>query len=115
MLSLELDGTNTDRKWPNGNYLFALVTHPSGPKGQPDTGTGSKPITTNGLPKACSVSSHCTFIFSRTLAHRAHATRRALTRHSELPRVLTLPSRGLGHSSAVILDMAHAGLLPSRG
>jgi len=42
-------------EWPNGNYLFALVAHPSGPKGQPDTGAGSKPNTDNGLPKACSV------------------------------------------------------------
>ena len=32
-------------EWPNGNYLFALVAHPSGPKGQPDTGAGSKPNT----------------------------------------------------------------------
>ena len=42
-------------EWPNGNYLFALVAHPSGPKGQPDMRAGSKPNTYNGLPKACSV------------------------------------------------------------
>ena len=73
MLNFEFDGTNTDRKWPNGNYLFALVAHPSGPKGQPDTGAGSKPITSLGLPKACSVSSHCTFIFrGRSPIERTH-------------------------------------------
>lgn len=50
-------------EWPNGNYLFALVAHPSGPKGQPDTGAGSKPITASGLPKACSVSLALPFAF----------------------------------------------------
>jgi hypothetical protein len=87
MLNFEFELHQHRPEWPNGNYLFALVAHPSGPKGQPDTGAGSKPITTTGLPKACSVSSHCTFTFrfKRFSPIEHPATRRALPGESSFP------------------------------
>lgn len=78
MLNLEFDKHHHRPEWPNGNYLSALKAHPGGPKGQPDTTAGSKPIAMTGLPKRVRSPSHCTLLFLVMLAHRAPPPRRAL-------------------------------------
>ena len=85
MLNFEFDGTNTDRKWPNGNYLFALVAHPSGPKRAARYGSGLEAHSVKRPAQSVfglfALHFHC----SRTLAHRAHATRRALPGTASFP------------------------------